>query len=228
MSRRPRKCWSDCKEVQHTCLNSHQHYTVHGHSLHFTAGPLYCFVNTCRFRHLYIEINQLICLWIIIALVYAVIAVACHLCVTCVVERAKTWDDIVRSLCISASSLVPFWLMCHCVLSGHFAMQHSVHKHFLYKKYKYWYYWALIHSLLCHCWFGAVSGILLSYTEKKSTLSALPFWFGISWAKWSTYPRNEVTETFSRKFLWVTGLHGKWPWNCWYLQNVKNIFILCQ
>ena len=134
MSRRPRKCWSDCKEVQHTCLNSHQHYTVHGHSLHFTAGPLYCFVNTCRFRHLYIEINQLICLWIIIALVYAVIAVACHLCVTCVVERAKTWDDIVRSLCISASSLVPFWLMCHCVLSGHFAMQHSVHKHFLYKK----------------------------------------------------------------------------------------------
>jgi len=96
------------------------------------------------------------------------------------------------------------------------------------KKYKYWYYWALIHSLLCHCWFGAVSGILLSFTEKKSTLSALPFWFGISWAKWSTYPRNEVTETFSRKFLWVTGLHGKWPWNCWYLQNVKNIFILCQ
>jgi len=45
--------------------------------------------------------------------------VACVL-VIYVVERAKIWDDIVRSLYISASSLVPFWPMCHYVLSGHF------------------------------------------------------------------------------------------------------------
>jgi len=38
--------------------------------------------------------------------------------VICVAELAKIWDDIVLNLYISASSLVPSWQTCHCVLSG--------------------------------------------------------------------------------------------------------------
>jgi len=49
---------------------------------------------------------------------YALVHFVVHANVICVVELAKIWDDIVLNLYISASSLVPSWRTCRCVLSG--------------------------------------------------------------------------------------------------------------